>query len=159
MNSSHETQLEQILAGIADPRRGLPDEVFHFIRRLTPLMNVDLLIRRENETLLAWREDEFENGWHIMGGIIRYRESPLTRISEVARIEIGATVTSESSPCNMFSELNHPRGHFFSLLYRCELTSTPEPDRFYPGHGKPRHGQLCWIKGVPPRPVSVSALL
>src|SRR5450631_77909 len=120
MNSSQKTQLEQILAGIADPRLGLPDEVFHFIRRLTPLMNVDLLIRRDNETLLAWREDEFETGWHIMGGIIRYRESALTRIAEVARIEIGATVTSEPSPCNMFSELDHPRGHFISLLYRGE---------------------------------------
>ena len=54
--------LENILDGMNDPRDGLQDEIFHFIRRVTPLINVDLLIRCDGRTLLAWREDEYDTG-------------------------------------------------------------------------------------------------
>lgn len=52
---------------IKDPRKELPDEVFLFISRITPLINVDLLIENEkNHTLLTWRKDKYHTaGWHI----------------------------------------------------------------------------------------------
>ena len=144
-----ETDLENVLANISDPRNGLSDEVFHFIRKVTPLINVDLLIRRDGRTLLAWREDEYDKGWHVPGGIIRFRESLHARIDAVALTEIGATVESEPSPCDIFETLQHPRGHFISLLYRCRLTSEIDPARFYSGHGKPANESLSWVEGVP----------
>jgi ADP-ribose pyrophosphatase YjhB (NUDIX family) len=144
-----EADLENVLANMSDPRTGLPDEVFHFIRRVTPLVNVDLLIRRDGRTLLAWREDEYDKGWHIPGGIVRFRETFQSRIEAVALTEIGVTVESEPAPCNLAQLRQHPRGHFISLLYRCSLTSEIDHARIYSGRGQPANGSLSWIEGVP----------
>ena len=37
---------------IVDPRVGLPSEIFYFITRLTPMVNVDLLIKDEDRRSL-----------------------------------------------------------------------------------------------------------
>jgi len=144
-----ESDLDNVLAHTGNPEEGLPDAVFHFVRKITPLVNVDLLIRRNGCSLLAWREDEYDTGWHIPGGIVRFREALLSRINAVALHEIGATVDSESGPCELTQLRHHPRGHFISLLYRCNLTSEIDPSRFYSGLGKPKNGSLSWIRGVP----------
>lgn len=143
------TRLEDVLGNTPDPRQGLPDDVFNFIRKVTPLVNVDLLVRFEDRHLLAWREDEYETGWHIPGGIIRFREAMKTRIDAVASHELGATVHSEEEPCAMNELRHHERGHFISLLFRCELTSELDPARMFAGRGRPRHGSLSWIRGIP----------
>ena len=63
-------------SSIPNPSKGLPEEVFLFVSRITPLINVDLLIKNEqNHTLLTWRNDSYYLGWHIPGGIIRYKET------------------------------------------------------------------------------------
>ena len=144
-----ETDFESILANMSDPRNGLPDEAFHFIRRVTPLVNVDLLIRRDGRTLLAWREDEYDTGWHIPGGIVRFREALRSGIDAVALLEIGAMVESELMPCSLHELRHHSRGHFISFLYRCTLTSEIDPARLYGGQGRPESGSLSWIEGVP----------
>ena len=43
---------------IKDPKKGLGEEIFLFVSRITPLINVDLLIKNEKgQTLLTWRDD------------------------------------------------------------------------------------------------------
>ncbi len=76
---------------VSNPSAGLPDELFFFISRTTPMVNVDLLIKDENRrTLLAWREDSIAGtGWHIPGGIIRFKETFEQRIQKVAQLEVG----------------------------------------------------------------------
>src|SRR5438105_4861558 len=56
---------------LGDTGAGLPPEVFLFLSRVTPLLNVDLLIQDDRgRTLLTWRDDEFFGaGWHVPGGI------------------------------------------------------------------------------------------
>src|SRR5258708_12556975 len=110
-----ETDLENILANMSDPRNGLPDEVFHFIRKVTPLINVDLLIRRDGRALLAWREDEYDKGWHIPGGIVRFREAFHARIDAVALTKIAATLESEPFPSNLHQLPHHTPRPFISL--------------------------------------------
>jgi colanic acid biosynthesis protein WcaH len=45
-------------AHINNPSEGLPEEVFLFVSRITPMINVDLLIKNERKgTLLTWRDD------------------------------------------------------------------------------------------------------
>lgn len=141
--------LERIRAGLENPEQGLPDPVFDFIRQVTPLINVDLLIRRDDRTLLAWREDEYHTGWHIPGGIIRMRESLKARIDLVALNELGAIVESEPAPCAIAELRDYARGHFISLLYRCRLVTELDASRMSSAEQKPRHGELCWIRGVP----------
>jgi len=113
---------------IQDPKIGLPDEVFYFISRNIPLTNVDLLIKDETgRTLLAWRDDVYSGtGWHIPGGIIRFREKFETRIQKVALSEIGCEVKYKTEPIalnEIFNTDMNDRGHFISILYECFLSS------------------------------------
>ena len=75
---------------VRDPRNGLDQRIFLLVSRLTPMVNVDLLMNDTMGTLLVWREDQFYRGWHIPGGIIRFKELAKDRIREVARLELDA---------------------------------------------------------------------
>jgi colanic acid biosynthesis protein WcaH len=139
------------LAG--DPSSGLPEELFLFVSRMTPLVNVDLLIQDQARgTLLTWRSDQhYGSGWHIPGGIIRYKETAHQRIREVARHELGASVEFDAEPIAVFESMSgeRDRGHFISLLYRCRLTSPLEPSLRALGD-PPAPGSWRWHT-VPPR--------
>ena len=118
--------IAQIRTYIGDSRRGLPEEVFRLVSELTPLVNVDLLIKDSSgRTLLTWRDDEFYGpGWHIPGGILRFKERALDRLAKVAELELGAQISSNLVPL-LITEIMHPsrdvRGHFISLLYECAI--------------------------------------
>ena len=68
--------IHKIEKQIHNPKQGLPEEIFLFATRITPMINVDLLIKDYNgNTLLTWRDDGYHKpGWHIPGGIIRLKE-------------------------------------------------------------------------------------
>ncbi|MBF0560148.1 MAG: NUDIX hydrolase [Nitrospirae bacterium] len=144
---------------VEDPSLGLPEDVFLFVSRITPLVNVDLLIRNdEGQTLLSWRDDGYWTpGWHVPGGIIRYREKFADRIRAVAKTELGAEVAFEQTPVAI-NELFHParknRGHFISLLYRCSLL-TPLDERLRYRSGSPLPGQLMWHDKCPENIIAV----
>src|SRR5262245_30283459 len=112
---------------IPDPHLGLPPDVFHFATRIVPMINVDLLVQDERgRTLLTWRDDDvFGAGWHVPGGIIRFKETAAQRIAACARDELGAAVTCDPTPMlvSEFITTQRTRGHFISLLYRCTLAS------------------------------------
>jgi len=139
-------------AAIGDPRQGLPEDVFLFVSRIAPLINVDLLIQDDRgRTLLTWRDDEyFGQGWHIPGGIIRYQETAADRIRACALKELGAQVSFDTAPL-LVSETIRPcrdRGHFISLLYRCHLVTPPEPARH--AESRPSPGAWQWHRTCPP---------
>lgn len=111
---------------IKDPKKGLPEEIFYFASRITPMVNVDLLIKDENgRTLLAWRDDKFFKGWHIPGGIIRYKEKMETRAQKVIQQEIRTKTEFGPKPIaiNEIIAKSDIRGHFISVLYKCFLSS------------------------------------
>lgn len=95
---------------------------------MTPIVNVDLLIKDEQgRTLLAWRNDQYSMvGWHVPGGIIRFKEGFEDRLKKVAETEIGAKVEFEPKPIavNEIILKQETRGHFISFLYRCYLPSS-----------------------------------
>lgn len=110
---------------IKDPKVGLPEDIFLFVSRLTPLVNVDLLIKDENgRTLLSWRDDLHGTGWHIPGGIVRFKEKMETRLLKVAKKEIGVPIEFDPKPLalNQFICSQDTRGHFISILYKCFLS-------------------------------------
>ena len=132
---------------IKNPNSGLPEEVFLFTSRITPIVNVDLIIRNNNnETLLTWRGgDYYSPGWHIPGGIVRYKESMYERINHVARIELGANVKFALAPIMVNEVIRSPerlnRGHFISFLFECKLKSPPIHQEKY--------GEYRWFKECP----------
>lgn len=110
---------------VKNPKKGLPDDVFYFVGRLTPYINVDLLIKCKNHgTLLTWRDDLYSGtGWHFPGGIIRFKENIQSRIYKVAKNEINIKIKSYNGPLeiNQIIINQKERSHFISLLYKCEI--------------------------------------
>lgn len=137
---------------VPNPSAGLPDELFYYISRMTPLVNVDLLIKDERErTLLAWRNDEWAGkGWHVPGGIVRFKETLESRLLKVAQSEIGIEVGFDPTPLAL-NQLIHPdreiRSHFISFLYKCFLPGAfaPRNEGLSPGD----RGFLLWHESCP----------
>ena len=116
---------------IKNPQESLPKETFFFISRNTPLVNVDLLIKdKNNRVLLSWRDDKYSGrGWHIPGGIVRYKETFEQRIQKVAINEIGMKVKFDPMPITfrqIIIKHRKDRAHFISFLYTCYLDSNIE---------------------------------
>ena len=155
MNHTNLTIAEAITSierQLRNPTEGLPDELFYFISRTTPLVNVDLLLQDERgRTLLSWRDDQYAGkGWHIPGGIVRFKETFGERILKVAAAELGCSVRFEPEPIAL-NQLIHKeratRGHFISLLYRCHLPTSflPQNSGLVPGE----RGYLQWHDTCP----------
>ena len=141
-----------LLQSRAAEGQDLPEELFRFVSSITPLVNVDLLIKDEhNRTLLTWRDDEhYGAGWHVPGGIIRFKEHAQERIQKVAHQEVGCAVDAESVPLLVAENIAHTRerGHFISFLYRCRLLG--QPKAALAAFGTPKRGQWRWFEGAPP---------
>ena len=136
---------------IKNPKIGLPEEIFFFVSRLTPMVNVDLLIKDENNrTLLEWRDDKFHSpGWHIPGGIVKFKETFEERLKKVAETEIHAKIKFEPAPLSINQIIsNHDtRGHFISILYKCFLSGKYVPKN--KGLKENERGYLKWHDSCP----------
>ncbi|HOW58286.1 MAG TPA: NUDIX domain-containing protein [Candidatus Omnitrophota bacterium] len=137
---------------VPDPSRGLPEALFFYISRTTPLVNVDLLIKDENgRVLLAWRDDPYSgNGWHIPGGIVRFKETLEQRVNKVAETEIGTLVEFNPVPIAVKQCIHHEReirSHFISILYQCSLPSSFMPEN--KGLSEGDAGYLQWHEQCP----------
>ncbi len=154
--------IEALESQIGDPSQGLPEELFLFVSRLTPIVNVDLLLKNSrNETLLTWRDDAFYGpGWHVPGGIVRFKETTATRIHAVAEKELGAKVEFRHTPLainEIMSAGRDTRGHFISLLYDCELTSALDTALEFKS-GNPRSGEWKWHASCPDNLIPVHGI-
>jgi ADP-ribose pyrophosphatase YjhB (NUDIX family) len=149
-------------SALTDPGKGLPEEVFLLISELIPMVNVDLLIKDAGgRTLLTWRDDPYyEPGWHVPGGVVRFKEKLEDRVRAVARDELGAGVTFDRSPAAINEVIRPPqrtRAHFISLLFRCALTSAPD-DTLRHVSGRPKRDQWKWHTVCPQNIISVQEM-
>lgn len=144
--------LKEVEAYIDDPTQGLPEELFLFATEITPMVNVDLLIRdRIGQILLAWRNDEYHgNGWHVPGGILRVKESFEDRLQKTAERELGCRVEFAPNPLDIVPIITPTlkrRCHFITFVYDCRL-----PDDFCFDNGtlsRRDTGFLAWHKRFP----------
>lgn len=139
-------------SNVDNPTLGLPDDIFYYISRTTPLINVDLLIKnKKGQTLLAWRDDEHVgSGWHIPGGIIRYKETIENRINKVAKLEAGCKVEYEPTAIavnEIIANFKRDRAHFISLLYNCKIVEPYNIDNKKLTPKEP--GYLKWFDNCP----------
>ena len=151
-NLKIQAPIAALLDAVPHASSGLPDDLFYYISRTTPLVNVDLLIRNEKgQTLLSWRNDSYAGtGWHVPGGIVRFKEALETRVRKVAEIEIGADVQFDSIPIAIHQMIHcerEVRGHFISLLYRCSLSGEYKPQN--QGLSPESAGYLAWHAECP----------
>ena len=149
-----ESAVREIERCVLHPEKGLPDEVFRLITKLTPMINVDLLIKDDaGNVLLTWRADSLcKPGWHIPGGIIRVLEPVAHRIHAVAESELRTDVVFDPDPLKVTEFLlpdQEYRNHFISLLYRCRLT-VPVPDFLHcKDLQNPKNGEYAWFSAPP----------
>jgi len=146
--------IQKLESFVTNPNIGLPNEIFYFISRNTPLVNVDLLIVDEKDrVLLTWREDTFTgSGWHIPGGIIRVGESAVSRINKVAELELHAEVTIQKGPLfvhEFINKKNSDRCHFISLPYRCRMCKDFKVSEFNESLPDENRGHAKWFE-IPP---------
>ena len=139
--------IQYLDSNIKDPKTGLPEAIFEFVSSVTPLINVDVIIRNyeNNKTLMSWREDPYSgSGWHVPGSIIRFQEEVKDRLRRLLKEEIGTeqihnltliTITQMIIPENTI------RGHFFSILYSCNTS-----DRFIIDNGTKKEGDNGYLK-------------
>lgn len=118
--------ISELNSYIVDPTQGLPEDVFLFASSITPLVNVDLLVRDySGRVLLAWRNDKwYGSGWHVPGGIIRVKETFDERIQKCALSELHSNVMYKKEPLEMFTIIEEnfsERCHFFSFVYDCKM--------------------------------------
>lgn len=135
MNQSVSKTLKEAISvveqSVDDPRKGLNDDVFYFIGRHTPFINVDALVQLSTgEIVLTWRDDIYTGqGWHIPGGIIRFQERMETRLRKVVQSELGVKLENFVGP-TQFNQIIAPqvveRSHFLSLLFICKLSPGEE---------------------------------
>ena len=85
MSEDLKYHIDKVLEHVNNAKDGLPTDVFYFVSQLTPLINVDLLVKNKSgQVLLTWRDDRFYGpAWHIPGGIIRFKEKIEDRIEKV----------------------------------------------------------------------------
>lgn len=145
--------IAKIDASEPDPNQGLNEDVFYMVSRLTPMVNVDLLIRDDDRRiLLTWRSDAYyADGWHIPGGIVRFKETFGDRIHKVAAQELGTKVSFAQHPQKIqqiFANRN-TRGHFISFLYNCQLEAPLPPDKKFLQDQPAKPGQWCWFQQLP----------
>ncbi|MBI5101264.1 MAG: NUDIX hydrolase [Nitrospirae bacterium] len=154
--------IQRLESFILNPGQGLPQEVFLFVSRITPMINADLLIKDDlGRTLLTWRDDGYSSpGWHIPGGIIRYKESFAGRVQKTAIKELGVGVEFKPTPLAI-NEFITPemknRGHFISLLFDCVLTGLPD-EKLKCGGGLPTSGQWMWHERCPDNIIAVHGI-
>ena len=108
-------------------REGLPHHLFAYVSSITPLVNIDVIILDiNNHYLLTWRDDgTYGPGWHIPGGIIRFKESVISRIRKVCLSEANIELTQAPSLVQINQIMNPTReyrGHFISLLFQVKLS-------------------------------------
>ncbi|MDR1418621.1 MAG: hypothetical protein LBI80_05675 [Endomicrobium sp.] len=111
---------------IPDKTKRLPEDVYFFLSRTTPLVNVDLLIKDKiGRTLLSWRDDGIsEQGWHVPGSVVRFKETFEQSVKRCGLQEIGTEVKFNQEPIYVqqiiVSEWEN-LAHHISFVYKCYL--------------------------------------
>jgi ADP-ribose pyrophosphatase YjhB (NUDIX family) len=124
-------QLTILLGKIDNPSIGLPQPVFDALTKIVPFIGCELaVVNDKKEVLLTWREDQWWNGWHFPGGLMRHNESIETRIQEVASGELGTRV--DKYDFLFYKEyVDHPRLHAVSLVFLCTIDTRPKDGTFF----------------------------
>ena len=121
--------IHKLVSKIINPENGLGRRLLLFISQMTPLVNVELIVRTNNGlyTLLVFRDDQFYGpGWHLPGGIIRYKEKVEIRVkktlfSELNILEKDIDYIKFLAPFEIIDRNREVRGHFISLLFIVKL--------------------------------------
>ena len=137
-----------------DGTAGIGKILFESISRLTPAVSVELIIKSQDQrsSLLTWREDElYGPGWHVPGGVVRFKEKLTSRVQKVLKNEIGVSASKIEGPIGfheIFNKKRDKRGHFICFVYKVILIEDP-PFRTKAQDGVNTRGSWRWFTKCP----------
>jgi ADP-ribose pyrophosphatase YjhB (NUDIX family) len=133
---------------------GIGKTLFESISRLTPAVSVELIIKSQDQrsSLLTWRDDElYGPGWHVPGGVVRFKETLTARVEKVLKNEVAASASKIEGPIGfheIFNEKRDKRGHFICFVYKVILVDDP-PFRTKAQDGVITSGSWRWFAKCP----------
>ena len=136
-----------------DAKEGIGTELYQAISQLVPSVSVELFIRSTDRksTLLIWRADEYYGpGWHVPGGVVRFKERLQQRVQKVVQDELNCDIAKMIGPIGfheMFNEERDIRGHFVSFVF--EVTLAHQPNSRQHASDKPSNGTWRWFDRCP----------
>jgi ADP-ribose pyrophosphatase YjhB (NUDIX family) len=83
--------------------------------------SVEIILVRDGQVYLTYRDDKFFTGWHTPGGYPRQRERYQDAVQRVAQRELGCSVEIERE-LGFVDHVDTPRFHDISLLVLCRVT-------------------------------------
>ena len=141
---------------VFSPINGLGKRLFLIVSQLTPICNVELVIKNNlNKILLIYRDDEFYGpGWHLPGGIIRFRENVKSRIfvtlGKELKIKKGDLKNLKLISCyEIINSKRILRSHFLSLVYLVKLSRRSNNFPFFDKDKVYRHGDIAYHNKCP----------
>lgn len=136
-----------------DAKNGIGEDLFLAVSQLVPCLNVELLVKSidRKSTLLTWRADQYYGpGWHVPGGVVRFKEKLEERVHKVAIRELDRELATVNGPIGfheMFNVNRNVRGHFVSFVF--EVTLKQPPDEKMRAYDYPIDGMWRWFDHCP----------
>ena len=124
-------QLVKLLGKVKNPHKGLPEPLFSALTKIVPFASCEIVImNHKKELFLTWRDDEWWQGWHFPGGLMRYKESFERSLQNTAKRELGIRLSS----FKFIFPVNYnkgPRGHSVSFIFLCQTRQKPKVGNFF----------------------------
>lgn len=106
----------------------LTDTVFRTVIDNTPLVSVDLIVKKEGKILLGRRVNKpAQNYWFTLGGRVLKNETIKDAITRISEMEMGVTVGNEVKFIGVFEHLydegnyDNSSTHYVNLAYEIEV--------------------------------------
>ena len=136
-----------------DPRSGLGKTLFEALSELTPIVNIELIVSDTNARVaLVYRDDEFYGpGWHLPGGVLRFKENLVERVHRTASKEVGCKNLTDLVFLNhfeVFAANRDTRGHFISFLFSAVDMKLVELENFESNKNY-KHGDAAMFSNFP----------
>ena len=123
-------EIKQLVKLLKKVKLPAPYPVFIALCKSVPLIAVDLAVMPDkNHLLLTYRKDEFYDGWHLPGSILRSFESVENALKRVARGELGVKV-SKPKFVTYFSYFDS-REYGIALLFAAKPKSKPTDGKYF----------------------------
>ena len=120
-----------------------PYPVFVALAKSVPFIAVDIAVMPDkNHILLTYRKDEFYDGWHIPGSILRYGELVENAYKRVMRKELGMKILKPKF-INYFDVLFDYHDKGIVLLFAVKLKVKPKIGKYFSLKNLPENFLKC----------------
>lgn len=136
-------EIKNLVQLLKKVRLPAPYPVFVALAKSVPFIAVDIAVMPDkNRILLTYRKDEFYDGWHIPGSILRYGELVENAYKRVMRKELGMKILKPKF-INYFDILFDSRDKGIALLFVVKSKAKPKIGKYFSLGSLPNNFLRC----------------